>query len=104
MLHPANARGLILRRGCQGTPSLQFPCRRRRLPTVFHFYLTSQLLNFSRAQQHLQIHTPFISGLHICLGCNQFFNQVLHCQLCGQHQGRGPIHCPGIHCGLSVLE
>lgn len=27
----------------------------------------------------LQIHTPFISGPHICLSCNQFFNQVLHC-------------------------
>lgn len=90
-------------RGCQGTPSLQLLlCR--RLPTVCHFYLTSQLLNFSVAQQHPQIRTPFVSGPHICLGCNQFFNQVLHCQLGGQHQGRGPIHCPGIHCGLSVAE
>lgn len=48
--------------------------------------------------------SPFISGPHICLGCNQFFNQVFHRQPGGQHQRCGPILCPCIHCGLSAAE
>lgn len=51
----------------------------------FAFYLISYLLNFSMAHQSLQIHTPFISGPHIRLGCNQFFNKVFHRQPGGQH-------------------
>lgn len=46
------------------------------LPHFFRSYLTPHLLSFSIAQhQLLEIHTPFVSGPHICLGCNQFFSR-----------------------------
>lgn len=61
----------------------------------------------STSLQHtspLSLHTPFISGPHVCLGCNQFFNQVFHCQSGSQHQGCGPVLCASVHCSLSATE